>query len=97
MLYTDDDKTQRFYNRVAQLKTEYSNPAPSFLRNKPAVQLELPGKSSAKPLHIHAGLEPYEGNLTRQQAAQLIRRTGFGASAEQINATNGARCRRSSR
>ena len=89
MLYTDDDKTQQFYNRVTKLKKDYKDPAPSFLRNKPAVQLALAGKSTAKPLHIQAGLEPYEGELTRQQAAHLLRRSGFGASAEQVNSLVG--------
>ena len=89
MHYTDDDKTQKFYKRVAQLSTEYKDPAPSFLKNKPAVELAPPGTNTAKPLQIQAGLEPYEGDLTRKQAAHLLRRAGFGASIEQINALIG--------
>ena len=89
MINTDEKKTQRYYNRVAQLKAEPKDIPPAFLRNKPAVQLAPSGKSTAKPLYIQAGLEPFEEPLSRQQAAHLLRRTGFGASAEQINALTG--------
>lgn len=90
MLYTDDDKTQKFYNRVAQKKADFIDAAPAFLKNKPSVQLAPSGNGTAKPLQIQAGLEPYDGTLSRIQAAHLLRRTGFGASALQINALTGA-------
>ena len=37
------------------------------------------------PLSISAGLEPYTEPLDRQQAAHLLRRTSFGASADRLD------------
>ena len=86
MLYTDDQKTRAFFTRVAQQKETYKKSLPDILKNKAAVQLGLPDTHLAKPLSIQAGLEAYEGTLSRDQAAYLLRRTGFGASIDQINA-----------
>lgn len=85
MKYTDDDKTLQFYKRVAQQKERYRTPIPAILKNKAAVHLSPPAETAAKPLHIEAGLEPFQEALSRQQAAHLLRRTGFGASIDQIN------------
>lgn len=45
--------------------------------------------SPPAPLAINAGLEPYAQPLDRRRAAHLLRRTGFGAHAESINALTG--------
>ena len=41
------------------------------------------------PLNIKAGLEPYTATLDRHRAAHLLRRTGFGAGVDQLNAIIG--------
>lgn len=84
MIHTDDH-IRRFYEQVRQRTAALQKPTPAFLKNKPAVLPGPSGNEHAAPLHATAGLEPYEAPLTRQSAAHLLRRTGFGASIERIN------------
>ncbi len=42
-----------------------------------------------QPLDIDAGLEPYAAPLDRRRASHLLRRTGFGARPDQVDALTG--------
>ena len=88
MIATDDNK-RRFLQAARRRFEEAKQQRPAFLKNRYRVQLEKPGYDGVAPLSIKAGLEPYTETLDRARAAHVLRRLGFGAPVDQVNALVG--------
>lgn len=63
--------------------------AAAGLAARPYVRPELPPPPPLAPLKTSSGLEPYAEPLDRRRAAHLLRRTGIGARATEVDALAG--------
>ena len=85
----DPAKIRALIERARELRRPASADLPAFLKRiPPPAGIHTP-HPPASPLQVAAGLEPYAAPLDRARAAHLLRRTGFGASPEEIQALVG--------
>ena len=81
----DEGSIRRLITRGKEKIASAGRPVPALLEGRSAVQLATLPQTPAQPLHIKAGLEPYDQPLDLAKAKHLLRRTQFGAAVDQVN------------